>query len=733
MSTTKGLSKKKVEPLALEEILQKRTQEREAASKPKFLSKEERAKLALENRVKEVELIRTKQIEEKKSREEYFQTVKSIAREDEDRRRRSTRYREEPRSRRDRRSPSPIRSSKDTESKNAEAAKNLTQDELVSIRERYMGAERKKRKIRRMNDRRFVFDWDEGEDTSADANPLYNHRVEYSAFGRGHLGGIDPDDKDYKKNGRRESNSSAHRHWSQKSLSEMKERDWRIFKEDFDISTKGGQIPNPLRSWKESDIPEKVLKVIEQIGYTKPTPIQRQAIPIGLQNRDIIGIAETGSGKTASFLVPMLSFILKLPKITQQSASLGPYALILVPTRELAQQIESETLKFAKPLGLQCISIVGGHAIEEQSFVLSQGVDIVIATPGRLKDCLERHIIVLGQCTYVVMDEADRMIDMGFEADVTFILDQLPVSNEELSPVSSSSITSMDLDQHQDHRSHSHYPSYPSKFEETHRYSHHHYSSSLHSSSSLVPSFSQPPRIRPELPEALKKILDGKLRQTTMFSATMPPQVERLARKYLRRAATVIIGNAGKAVDTVQQIVEFIGDEGKKRIRLLQLLDQYSPPIIVFFNQKRSVDVYMKYLSKEGYHPVGLHGGKSQDLRESSIGKLRRGEADILLATDVAGRGLDVPNVSLVVNFDMAKTIEDYTHRIGRTGRAGKTGTAVSFLCNTDTEVMYDLKNLLLKSPVSKCPPELANHEAALVKPGTFVAKRKYEETLYAK
>jgi ATP-dependent RNA helicase DDX23/PRP28 len=258
------------------------------------------------------------------------------------------------------------------------------------------------------------------------------------------------------------------RHWAQKSLEEMKDRDWRIFKEDYNIATKGGDIPHPIRNWEESTLPQFILDLIDQIGYKEPTPIQRQAIPIGLQNRDIIGIAETGSGKTASFVIPMLVYISQLPKLDESNYADGPYAVILAPTRELAQQIEQETLKFAKPLGYNCVSIIGGHAIEEQGFNMRNGAQIIIATPGRLKDCLDRRILVLNQCTYVVMDEADRMIDMGFEADVNFILDALPVSN-----------------------------------------------------------------IKPENESNNYDIGTGKIyRQTVMFSATMPPLVERLAKKY---------------------------------------------------------------------------------------------------------------------------------------------------------------------------------------------------------
>jgi ATP-dependent RNA helicase DDX23/PRP28 len=201
------------------------------------------------------------------------------------------------------------------------------------------------------------------------------------------------------------------RNWRDKPLADMSERDWRIFREDYNISTIGGNIPRPYRSWQEASLPAKLKEIIATIGYTEPTPIQRQSIPIGLQNRDLIGVAETGSGKTAAFLIPMLVFIMNLPKITPENSADGPYSLILAPTRELAQQIESETLKFAKPLGFNCVSIVGGHSLEEQSFNLREGAEIIIATPGRLKDCIDRRILVLNQCTYVVMDEADRMVN----------------------------------------------------------------------------------------------------------------------------------------------------------------------------------------------------------------------------------------------------------------------------------------------------------------------------------
>ncbi|ORZ36282.1 P-loop containing nucleoside triphosphate hydrolase protein [Catenaria anguillulae PL171] len=703
------------QPLSLEDVLKQKAAEQAAGAKPKFLSKEERQKLALAKRAEEVERIRDRQLAEKQHRSTFFDEAKELAKAEQEKRYGSStsRFRNDGFSSdwrqnrdrdaggyRDRDRPSGGGSGssghwsrdRDRDRYNASSRNmdpdddpslaHLTPQERDQIRARYMGQDNKKKQKRRMNERRFVFDWDAGEDTSRDANPLYEKRVGYSAYGRGHIGGVDPNDKDY------DQSQQDNRHWSEKSLKEMKERDWRIFKEDFDIATKGGNIPHPLRSWRESTIPPRILHVIDTVGYKEPTPIQRQAIPIGLQGRDMLGIAETGSGKTLTFLVPLLSFILKLPKITEE-----------MPT-------SVEAMKFAAPLGYSCVSIVGGHAIEEQSFALSRGCEIVIATPGRLKDCLDRHIVVLGQCMYVVMDEADRMIDMGFEADVTYILDQLPVKAaaesakkemdrehqfagmnpylreaQDMAAAARELVEAMDVD------------------------------GPLGTSSGATDAS----RARTEptfhkLPEKVREALGGQhFRQTVLYSATMPPQVERLAQKYLRRPATVTIGSAGKAVDTVEQRVEFINDEARKRARLVELINQFHAPIIVFFNRKNSVDATAKQLSRDGYRVAALHGGKAQEVREEAIQMLKDGDVDILLATNVAGRGLDVRDVSLVVNFDMAKNIEEYTHRIGRTGRAGKT------------------------EPSFKVPQELANHPDAQVRPGQYVAKRKFEETLYAR
>ncbi|KAJ3083406.1 DEAD (Asp-Glu-Ala-Asp) box polypeptide 23, partial [Rhizoclosmatium hyalinum] len=610
------------------------------------------------------------------------------------------RDRRDPYDRRDNRNSSTATDPKAGEVRKKSTIEEMGDKELQAIRERYMGAEKKKRKIRKMNEKKFVFDWNADEDTAVDINPIYANRHDVQLFGRGQIAGIDPREQKQKRSEfydrllierrteeeierqkelaeieKRKDKKTAwdDRHWSEKPLTEMKERDWRIFKEDFNISTKGGGVPNPIRSWKESFLPEKLLGVISDIGYVEPTPIQRQAVPIGLINRDIIGVAETGSGKTASFVIPMLVYIQELPPLNDYNRSLGPYALILAPTRELAQQIEQETLKFSRGMGFICVSIVGGHTIEEQSFNMRSGAHIIIATPGRLKDMLDRRILVLSQCQYVVMDEADRMVEMGFEADVNYILDSLPASN--LRPAEEED--SMDVDK--------------------------------------KPSVA----IAAASSDAEGKSLVGKYRQTVMFSATMPPAVERIAKTYLRRPIVVTIGTAGQAVDRIEQRIEMINDENRKKQRLSDILggDEFAPPMIVFVNTKKACDVLSKHIEKLGFKSTTLHGGKSQEQREAALAALKSGAKDILIATDVAGRGIDIKNVSVVINFDMAKSIEDYTHRIGRTGRAGQKGCAITFLSGSDSEVFYDLKVMVGKSSISRVPPELANHEAAQRRP----------------
>ena len=216
-----------------------------------------------------------------------------------------------------------------------------------------------------------------------------------------------------------------------------------------------------------------------------------------------------------------------------------------------------------------------------------------------------------------------------------------------------------------------------------------------------------------------------------MFTATMPPPLEKLARNYLRRPATVYIGTVGKPQERVKQIV-IMCSENEKRNKLVEILDRgFEPPIIIFVNQKKGADVLAKSLDKMGYSATTLHGGKGQEQRDFALSSLKLGNKEILVATDVAGRGIDIKDVSLVLNYDMAKSIEDYTHRIGRTGRAGKHGTSITLLTKEDAPLFYDLKQAILESPISECPHELANHPDAQHKPGAIVQKRRRDEKVY--
>jgi ATP-dependent RNA helicase DDX23/PRP28 len=725
-------------PLSIEDILKKKKEADEAASKvrlppnrriasyhagdmrvvfsslhanswilqPKFLSKAAREKLALEKRAKEVEEQKRKQESE---REAFLDTRNGGDTDYRQRDANGSSVPTGPRAMRHDERPSGNQRNSQAKGNSAPAAKQATSSgkgslagekrpangedtQAALVRTRYMGAETNqstfsaKKKRRRTTEKKFNFEWNAEEDTSPDYNPIYSTRAEANFYGRGRLGGFAEDQSDagvlrYVKaleeqdteagrarareilemeRRRKEEaggRNSLDKHWSEKKLEHMRERDWRIFKEDFNISTKGGSIPNPMRNWSESGLPKRLLDIIAQVGYEEPSAVQRAAIPIALQARDLIGVAVTGSGKTAAFLLPLLVYIYELPALNEYTKNDGPYAIILAPTRELAQQIEVEARKFATPLNFTCVSIVGGHSLEEQAYNLRNGAEIVIATPGRLVDCIERRMLVLGQCCYVIMDEADRMIDLGFEESVNKILDALPVGNEK-----------PDTDDAED-------------------------------------------------AQAMSRHLGGKerYRQTMMYTATMPSAVEKIAKKYLRRPAIVTIGNVGEAVETVEQRVEFVPGEDKRKKRLNEILasGEFQPPIIVFVNIKRNCDAVARDIKHMGFSSVTLHGSKTQEQREAALASVRSGATNVLVATDLAGRGIDVPDVSLVVNFNMATNIESYTHRIGRTGRAGKSGVAITFLGNEDTDVMYDLKQMLMKSSISRVPEELRKHEAA--------------------
>jgi ATP-dependent RNA helicase DDX23/PRP28 len=521
----------------------------------------------------------------------------------------------------------------------------------------------------------FTFEWGAEDDTlGADLNPLYNSGVAGAKplFGRGAVAGTDISQQernkqsfvqtlkkrrldegvavdDLEKGHKVEVSAAATRRgmrfnleqtavtvaWQDKALEHMMERDWRIFREDFDIRIQGGCDVLPLRYWDEAALPTPLVRAIEFVGYTKPSPIQRQAVPVGMQRRDLIGIAETGSGKTCAFVLPLLAYLLALPReYIDKVRSEGPLALVMAPTRELARQIDEETKRLCKFTEFRSICIVGGESITPQTTALREGREIVVGTPGRMKDCVENSFLILNQCYYVVLDEADRMIDMGFEPQVNAVLDAI---GGELKGDDEAVVES--------------------------------------------------------------QLSNGKglFRVTAMFSATMTPEVERLARSYLRQPIIVKIGDdkSGKNKRIKQEIV-MIG-EGAKKAKLLDLLrsTKSDDKIIVFANMKKSVDQLARSLEQANYYCGVLHSGKSQEQRDGTLDMFRSGDINVLVATDVAARGLDIPDVAQVFNYDMAKDIETYTHRIGRTGRAGKSGLATTFVTDRDKEVHADLKTYL--------------------------------------
>ena len=673
------------QPLSVEELLQKKREKELAETKPTFLTKKEREKLAME-RLKE------------KRREEGGGgdggTVATAHHASSSRFARATSARDV--------------AERQYQRDKSEQSERERQEQLEQFRKQYAGVRDETEKMKKMKQKaerakyKFQFDWSKEDDTSRDANPLYDAKHDVKLlFGRGTIAGVDARmqmEQNHKfqssmgrrGNGGNNNNSRSYdnyetaridkhskalekydnqydkkketTHWSSKPLAQMNERDWRIFREDFNITFKGGKVPNPMRAWSENELlPQEILRAIEKVGYTKPSPIQMASIPIGLLKRDVIGVAETGSGKTCAFVVPMLAHIMGLPKMTDEVAADGPYALVMAPTRELAQQIEEETLKFAHFLGYRVACVVGGQSIEDQGVQLRKGVEIVVGTPGRIIDVIEKRYTVLNQCNYIVLDEADRMIDMGFEPQVTQVMEAMPSSN--LKPI--------DMAEELDNKA-------------------------IDNKQSIETS--------------------AKYRTTYMFSATMPPSVERLARTYLRNPAVVTIGSAGKTSDLIKQTVIWVNRSEKERT-LEQILSQHTQTqAIVFVNTKRGVDSCVTACHSMGYSCGSIHGGKGQDAREAALTGFKRGDFDILVATDVAGRGIDVKGIDLVVNYELPASIENYTHRIGRTGRAGRKGTAVSFITSEDQDIMYDLRQLLIESN-NEVPPELERQKAAKVKP----------------
>ena len=363
-----------------------------------------------------------------------------------------------------------------------------------------------------------------------------------------------------------------------------------------------------------------ILADIASHNYETPTPIQAQGIPVALSGRDVLGCAETGSGKTASFAIPLVQHCLAQPPLRPGD---GPLALVLAPTRELAQQIDKEVAAFshASGRGVRTAIVVGGVSMGDQRHELRSGAEVVVATPGRLIDHLQQGNTSLSRVSYVVLDEADRMLDMGFEPQIRDVL------------------------------------------------------------GALHPT-----------------------RQTLLFSATMPPEIESLAAQYLNKPVKVKIGRVSVPTANVAQTLERCADGQKTELLAAMLHDELEqgkrggPPMpltIVFVERKTRCDEVAAALQGEGVPSAALHGGLSQGEREAALRDFAAGHARVLVATDVASRGLDVKGIGHVVNMDLPRAFEDYVHRIGRTGRAGTRGRATSFYTDRDAFLVSQIKTAL--------------------------------------
>eukprot|EP00794_Sanderia_malayensis_P005774 gene5774-6479_t len=397
----------------------------------------------------------------------------------------------------------------------------------------------------------------------------------------------------------------------------------------YSIIVEGEDIPPPIKTFKEMKFPRSILNVLKRKGIKEPTPIQVQGLPTVLCGRDIIGIAFTGSGKTLVFCLPIIMFCIEQEKVLPFRKGEGPYGLLISPSRELAKQTLDVIEEFTKALEndglprLKCLACIGGRPMKEQIEAIKSGVHIVIATPGRLMHLLDSKAINLDICRYCCLDEADRMIDMGFEDDVRTIFSYFKSQ-----------------------------------------------------------------------------------RQTLFFSATMPKKIQNFAKSALVKPVTVNVGRAGAASLDIVQEVEYVKQEAKI-VYLLECLQKTAPPVLIFAQRKSDVDDIHEYLLLKCVEAVAIHGNMDQEERERAVQLFRSSKKDVLVATDVASKGLDFRGIQHVINYDMPDDIENYVHRIGRTGRQGNTGVATTFINKScDESVLIDLKHLLMEAK-QKLPPFL--------------------------
>ena len=356
----------------------------------------------------------------------------------------------------------------------------------------------------------------------------------------------------------------------------------------------------------------KLLRAVSDSGYTAMTPIQAKAIPIVLAGQDVMGAAQTGTGKTAAFTIPLLQKMLRHENASASPARHPVRALVLAPTRELADQVANNVKTYAKHTQLRSTVVFGGIDMKPQTLVLKGGVEVLIATPGRLLDHIEAKNCVLNQVEYVVLDEADRMLDIGFLPDLQRILSYLP-----------------------------------------------------------------------------------RQRQTLLFSATFSPEIRRLAQSYLQDPVTVEVARTKATASTVEQRFYSVDDDDKRRaVRQLLRVRELSQAI-VFVNSKLGAARLARSFERDGLRTAALHGDKSQDERLKSLAAFKAGEVDLLVATDVAARGLDIADLPAVFNFDVPFHAEDYVHRIGRTGRAGASGLAVTMVTHSDARQVGEIEKLI--------------------------------------
>ncbi|KAH7298383.1 hypothetical protein KP509_25G040400 [Ceratopteris richardii] len=411
----------------------------------------------------------------------------------------------------------------------------------------------------------------------------------------------------------------------------MSEKECDEIRKQWHILVEGENIPPPCKNFKDMRFPDAILQKLKDKGITRPTPIQVQGLPVILSGRDMIGIAFTGSGKTLVFVLPLIMLALQEELRMPLHGGEGPLGMIVCPSRELARQtfdVVEEFVAVLKNKGgypdLRSMLCIGGIDMRSQLEVVKRGVHIVVATPGRLKDMLAKKRMNLDNCKYLTLDEADRLIDLGFEEDIREVFDHFKAQ-----------------------------------------------------------------------------------RQTLLFSATMPKKIQTFAKSALVKPVIVNVGRAGAANLDVIQEVEYVKQEAKM-VYLLECLQKTPPPVLIFCENKADVDAIHEYLLRKGVEAVAIHGGKDQEDREYAIASFKAGKKDVLVATDVASKGLDFPDIQHVINYDMPAEIENYVHRIGRTGRCGKTGIATSFINKNQSEtILLDLKHLL-KEAKQRIPPVLA-------------------------